>query len=104
MIEAIKRGIQHCHTHNTLTASQPDQKDKQSQEPPKAHIVQDTGAGAGAIDGDHSSELRQLLSEHFDSATVAFDRFKDKDDTLSRKGFKAMVASLGMRISDQERE
>ena len=99
MIEAIKRGIQHCHSHNTLTASQPDQKDEQSEGPP-----QGAGAGAGAIDGDHSSELRQLLSEQFDSATAVFNRFKDKNGSLSRKGFKAMVASLGMKISDQQRE
>ena len=112
IVEAIKRAIQHCTAHDTLTAryeQMPD--DAVAQKHPQAiHASRRTGADAGSGAGfrsdsaDHATIFRQRVLEKYESVTAVFDRFKEVDGTVSRKGFKGIVGSLGMSITDQERK
>ena len=45
-----------------------------------------------------------LVIKRFDTAENAFDTFKTQSNTLGRKSFKKLIASLGMQIGDDQRK
>ena len=111
IVEAIKTAIQHCHTHDTLTAHEQEptnvKKKPKGVHSHKGHSTHDgDGDGAGSDPGttDLATIFRQRVLEKHKTVDGAFDNFKEADGSLSRKAFKALVGSLGMSISDQQRK
>ena len=92
-----------------------------SQQPPAAtatnakkekpiHEIKDTATNAKKEKQIH--EIREdlvvtfctLVIKRFDTAENAFDTFKTQSNTLGRKSFKKLIASLGMQIGDDQRK
>ena len=71
---------------------------------PQGHSSRDGDDAGSDSDSDLATIFRQRVLEKHKSVNGAFDRFKEADDTLSRKAFKSLVGSLGMSISDQQRK
>ena len=126
---AIKRAIQHCWAHDTLTpkeiedeepAQEPENTKQQKDEKERKRQAtvhelgssnkkpegsSSAGAGAGGSTDANSVQFRERVRQQYRSPADAFNAFKEGDGgVLSRKGFKAMLSTLGMNVSDQARK
>ena len=80
IVEAIKRGMQHCHAHNTLTL-----QTKHSAKGPLKNVhetdCKDSGAGDARSDisgdcTDLAALFRQRVLDQYQTAAKAFGRFE----------------------------
>ena len=90
--KSIKRAIQYCQTHDTFTLN--DSISEQLHNEPQ-QISQKALS---------MTLFRQKVIEQYETPRAAFDRFKNVDGMLTRKAFKALVGSLDVDISDEQRK